>query len=171
MKISETLTPQFDYEMASTRRLLERVPAAQAAFKPHPRSSALGDLAMHIATIPHWAVAALTRPELDFAAPASAIFHVPPFADTPALLAHLAAGVAGSRAALVAASDADLLATWTLRVGDRTIFAMPRIAVMRSFILSHLIHHRGQLDVYLRMVGVPLPALYGPSADEAVVPA
>ncbi len=170
MRISETLTPQFDHEMASTRRLLERVPEAHALFKPHPKSSALGDLAMHIATIPHWAVATLTLPHLDFAATSAAEFQVPAFTGTQALLAHLADGVARSRAALVAASDADLLATWTLRVGDRTVLAMPRIAVMRGFILSHMIHHRGQLDVYLRMVGVSLPAIYGPSADEAGAP-
>jgi uncharacterized damage-inducible protein DinB len=170
MRISETLTPQFDHEMGLTRRLLERVPAAHAAFKPHPKSSALGDLAMHIATIPHWAVATLTLPDLDFAAASAAPYHVPAFTGTPALLAHLAAGVAGSRAALVVASDADLLTPWTLRVGARTVLAMPRIAVLRGFILSHMIHHRGQLDVYLRMVGVPLPALYGPSADETGAP-
>ena len=165
MPIAQTLLPQFDHEMASTRRILALVPAADAAWKPHPKSYALGDLAAHIATLPMWGRLALELPELDLGSAANAGIARVPFTTTPELLDRLDRNVGEARAALAASSDADLSAVWTLKNGATTVFSMPRTAVLRGFVLSHLIHHRGQLSVYLRLRDVPLPSLYGPTAD------
>jgi uncharacterized damage-inducible protein DinB len=165
MPIAQMLLSQFDHEMANTRRMLALVPAADAAWKPHPKSSALGDLAAHIATVPMWARLALELPELDLGSPANAGIARVPFTTTSELLARLDRNVGEARAALAASSDADLSAVWTLKNGGTTVFSMPRTAVMRGFVLSHMIHHRGQLSVYLRLRDVPLPSLYGPTAD------
>jgi uncharacterized damage-inducible protein DinB len=165
MPIAQMLLPEFDHEMANTRRMLALVPAADAAWKPHPKSYALGDLAAHIATVPLWGRLALELPELDLGSPANAEIARVPFTTTPELLERLDRNVSEARAALAASSDADLSSSWTLKNGATTVFSMPRTAVMRGFILSHLIHHRGQLSVYLRLRDVPLPSLYGPTAD------
>ena len=165
MPIAQTLLPEFDHEMANTRRMLALVPAADAAWKPHPKSYALGDLAAHIATVPMWGRLALELPKLDLGSPANAAIARVPFTTTPELLARLDRNVDEARAALAASSDADLSAAWTLKNGATTVFSMPRTAVMRGFVLSHMIHHRGQLSVYLRLRDVPLPSLYGPTAD------
>jgi uncharacterized damage-inducible protein DinB len=165
MPIAQTLLPEFDHEMANTRRMLALVPAADAAWKPHPKSYALGDLAAHIATLPMWGRLSLELPELDLGSPANAGIARVPYTTTPELLERLDRNVADARAALASASDADLGAVWTLKNGGTTVFSMPRAAVMRGFVLSHLIHHRGQLSVYLRLRDVPLPSLYGPTAD------
>jgi uncharacterized damage-inducible protein DinB len=165
MPIVQALLPEFDHEMANTRRMLALVPDADAAWKPHPKSSALGDLAAHIATLPMWGRLALELPELDLGSPANAGILRVPFTTTPELLERLDRNVGEARAVLAASSDADLSAAWTLKNGGTTVFSMPRTAVMRGFVLSHMIHHRGQLSVYLRLRDVPLPSLYGPTAD------
>jgi uncharacterized damage-inducible protein DinB len=165
MSIAQTLLPEFDHEMANTRRMLALVPAADAAWKPHPKSYALGDLAAHIATLPMWGRLSLELPELDLGSPANAGIARVPYTTTPELLERLDRNVAEARAALAAASDADLGVVWTLKNGGTTVFSLPRAAVMRGFVLSHMIHHRGQLSVYLRLRDVPLPSLYGPTAD------
>jgi uncharacterized damage-inducible protein DinB len=164
--LADTFLPQFDHEMASTKRVLERVPAQRMDWKPHQKSWTLGELATHIATIPGWAEPTMTRTVLDLAPKPGE----PPRqrgAAPAAAGALLDRNVAASRAAIAAAADANFLVPWTLKSGDATIFTMPRIAVLRSFVLSHLIHHRGEMMVYLRLCDVPLPAVYGPSADES----
>jgi uncharacterized damage-inducible protein DinB len=165
MSIVQTLLPEFDHEMANTRRLLEVVPPAEAAWKPHPKSSSLGDLAAHIATLPRWARLVAEQPELDLGSPANASIAKVPFTTVPELLEQFDRHVREARAALASVADAAMGATWTLKNRGTTIFSMPRAAVVRGFILSHMIHHRGQLSVYLRLRDVPLPSLYGPTAD------
>jgi uncharacterized damage-inducible protein DinB len=165
MPIAQTLLPEFDQEMAITRALLERVPADRADWKPHPKSTALGALAQHLATIPSLGLRAITLNEVDMNPPGGPPPTPPRFETTEALLATFDANVEKTRAALAGASDDDLAVTWTLKNAGRTIFALPRAAVLRTMMLSHVIHHRGQLSVYLRLNDVPLPSIYGPSAD------
>jgi uncharacterized damage-inducible protein DinB len=165
MSIAETLLPEFDHEMANTRRMLEVVPAADAEWRPHPKSYSLGDLTAHIARLPLWGRMTLEQPELDLGLPANAALARSRFTTTPELLEQFDRNVREARAALAAASDADMGTAWALKNAGTTIFSMPRAAVLRGFVLSHMIHHRGQLSVYLRLRDVPLPALYGPTAD------
>jgi uncharacterized damage-inducible protein DinB len=165
MAIVETLLPEFDHEMGNTRRLLEVVPAADAAWKPHPKSSSLGDLAAHIATLPLWGKLVLLQPELDLGSPANATIARTPFSTVAALLDRFDQHVREARAALASMSDADMKVTWALKNRGTTVLSLPRAAVVRGFVLSHMIHHRGQLSVYLRLRDVPLPSLYGPTAD------
>jgi uncharacterized damage-inducible protein DinB len=161
MALNEMLLPEFDQEAAATRLLLERVPAQDAAWKPHPKSAALGALAVHVANLVSWLGMTLTSTELDFAvAPTPA-----PFTTVDALLATFDKNVAGSRAALAKAVDADFAVLWSLKSGAQVYFTFPRAVIVRSFVLSHLIHHRAQLGVYLRLRDVPLPPCYGPTAD------
>ncbi len=165
MSIAETFLPQFDHEMATTRRVLEVVPAADAAWRPHPKSSTLGDLAAHIALIPHWGQFVAQKPELDLGLPANAAIGAMSFTTVPELLDRFDRHVSAARDALEPLSDAAIRETWALKNRGATVFSLPRIAVLRSFVLSHLIHHRGQLTVYLRLREVPVPSVYGPTAD------
>jgi uncharacterized damage-inducible protein DinB len=165
MPIAQTLLPEFDQEMAITRTLLERVPADRADWKPHPKSTALGALALHLATIPSLGMRAVTLTEVDMNPPGGAPPAPPRFESTEALLATFDANVEKTRAAIAAASDEELGVTWSLKNAGRTIFALPRAAVLRTMMMSHIVHHRGQLSVYLRLNDVPLPSIYGPSAD------
>jgi uncharacterized damage-inducible protein DinB len=161
MALNEMLLPEFDQEAATTRLLLERVPAKDAGWKPHPKSATLGNLAVHVANLASWLGSTLTATALDLAvAPTPA-----PFTTTAALLATFDANVASSRAALAKAADADFAVPWSLKSGDQVFFTLPRAVIVRSFVLSHLIHHRAQLGVYLRLRDVPLPPCYGPTAD------
>ncbi len=165
MSIAERLLPEFDHEMASTRRMLELVPAADAEWRPHPKSYTLGRLAAHIAQLPRWAWYTLKQVELDLGAPANASIARATFTTTPALLEQFDRNVREARGPLSTATDADLGTIWTLKNSGATILSMPRAAVLRGFVLSHMIHHRGQLSVYLRLRDVPLPSIYGPTAD------
>jgi uncharacterized damage-inducible protein DinB len=165
MPIVQTLVPEFDHEMANTRRLLEIVPGAEAGWKPHPKSYSLGDLAAHIVRLPLWGKLVLQQPELDLGLPANASIARAPFTTVPELLERFDVHVRDARAALASMSDAAMGATWTLKNRGTTVFSMPRAGVLRGFVLSHMIHHRGQLTVYLRLRDVPLPSLYGPTAD------
>lgn len=165
MSIAESLLPEFDHEMANTRRLLQLVPTAEAGWRPHPKSYPLGDLAAHIATIPLWGRMVLQEPELDLGSPANASIARVQFTTVPELLDQFDRHVREARAALASTSDAAMGVTWTLKNAGSTVFSMPRVAVLRGFVLSHLIHHRGQLSVYLRLRDVPLPSIYGPTAD------
>ena len=162
MALVDALLPEFDHEMSKTRTVLERVPEDRFDWKPHARSVSLGELATHVATLPTWATETLTHSEIDVGGqpPLSAL------ASRSDILATFDKHVAASRAALTNRTDAELLAMWSLKRNGKTIFSMPKTAVLRSFVLSHLIHHRGQLTVYLRLLDVPVPAIYGPSADE-----
>jgi uncharacterized damage-inducible protein DinB len=163
--IKDTLLPEFDHEMGTTRRLFERVPAADFGWAPHEKSRTLGELAAHIANMPHWAQIACETSEFDVAAAGDAARPAAP-KSVAELLQRFDGNVSAARARLAEQTDASLAAPWTLKQGTYQIFTMPKSAVLRGFVLSHLIHHRGQLTVYLRLRDVPLPAIYGPTADE-----
>lgn len=167
MSLIANMIPEFDYEMASTRRVLERVPENKLAWAPHPKSYTLAGLTTHIAHSPIWTLAIMHQDQFDVDAP-DAPPPVEPKTSVAAILSLFDESVAAARGALVEARDDRLLAVWSFIKGGRVLFAQPRIAVLRSFILSHTIHHRGQLSVYLRLCDVPLPAIYGPSADEDI---
>jgi uncharacterized damage-inducible protein DinB len=160
MTIAETLLPEFDQEMAVTRRLLERVPSEKGQWKPHVKSFALGHLAQLVSWMPGWITRTLRETRLDLAAAGGYSFET-----TETLLAGFDRNVREARDALMASKDADYAVTWSLTHGDRVLFSAPRGVVVRQHI-NHLIHHRGQLTVYLRLVDVPLPSIYGPTADE-----
>jgi uncharacterized damage-inducible protein DinB len=165
MAIKDALLPEFDHEMATTRRILERVPEAELAWKPHDKSMTLGQLASHIANMPVWCRMTLERPVLELESlGADARLKQPVARDK--ILDEFDAGRTAARSLLATQSDAELLARWTLQKGGQEIFTMPRISAIRSFVMNHMIHHRGQLTVYLRLKGVPLPPIYGPTADE-----
>lgn len=166
MTIAQSMLPEYDQEMASTRKLLERVPLEKAAWKPHAKSMALGRLAAHVATLPRFGQMILGGTEVDINPPGGAPFQLPAFTTTAAMLEAFDALVRQTRDTLAAASDADLAVTWTLKNAGQTIFAHPRGVVLRSAMMNHIIHHRAQLGVYLRMHDVPVPGMYGPSADE-----
>lgn len=161
MSFAETILPEFDQEMASTRKAIERVPSDKGAWKPHPKSFPLGHLTQLVATMPGWITNIATKTELDLAsAPGYSL------ESTESLVARFDKLVAEARAALAGLKDADVSVPWSLKHGDRVLFTSPRGATIRST-LNHLIHHRGQLTVYLRLVDVPVPAIYGPTADES----
>ena len=162
MAIADALLPEFDHEMTVTRKLLERVPEGQFDWTPHQKSMTLGQLAQHVATIPRWGAVTLSQSEFDLASNEQ----LPQAATRAELLAIFDGHVRNARAALVGKGDGEMTAPWALKRANHVIFSMPRTAVWRSFVMSHLIHHRAQLGVYLRMHDVPLPSIYGPSADE-----
>lgn len=163
MRIIELLLPEYDREMGLARKVLERVPGDRFAFAPHPRSMTLGELAGHVANLPRWAAETLRGTEFEMT-PAGATVGTP--ASTAALLEAFDAHTRVARQRLVDVSDAELLVPWSLKVDGAVLFTMPRVTVLRSFVLNHLVHHRGQLTVYLRMLDVAVPSLYGPSMDE-----
>ncbi len=162
MSISASLLPEFDMEMANTRRTLERVPTDKFGWQPHAKSFTMGKLATHLATLPNWTGVTLSTSELDIALP----MDQPKPATTEELLALFDKSAAEARAALAGAGDEAWFQSWTLKSGDHVVFTMPKIAVLRAFVLSHIIHHRGQMTVYLRLNDIPVPSIYGPSADE-----
>jgi uncharacterized damage-inducible protein DinB len=165
MSLTDALLPEFDHEMATTRRLLERVPEPEFAWKPHERSMTLGELAGHVASLPMWCSTTLETTVLDLDSFGEDITLKPP-ASRDALLQDFDTKVARARAAIASASDGDMLVSWTLKKGSQEFFSMPRVSAIRSFVMNHLIHHRGQLSVYLRLKDVPIPPIYGPTADE-----
>ena len=166
MAISEALLPEFDQEMANTRKNLERVPEDKLGWKPHEKSGTMGWLATHVAEIPGWAVTAIETDSLDLAPPGGPVYQ-PRVASTRAeILAIFDKNIAAARAAIAGASDGHLMKPWALLKGGSMVLTMPRAVVLRSFVMNHMIHHRAQLGVYLRLNDVPVPAVYGPSADE-----
>lgn len=169
MHFIEMFLPEFDREMATTRRVLERVPESGFAWKPHEKSASLGSLASHIATLPGLGLRALQTESFDFAPPGAPPFKPPVAENRQQLLDMFDQNVAAAREAIAASTDEDLSKTWTLQFSGRTLFSLPRSSVLRSTLLNHQIHHRGQLSVYLRLNNVPVPSIYGPSADEPQV--
>ena len=164
MTIKEWLIPEFDHEAAVTRQVLERIPDAALTWKPHERSFTLGELATHVGRVVHWGQSILDHDHYDLGLDPGR----PPAAEgsRAAVLAAFDREVAAVRKALSDRSDAELSARWSVKRGDRVVMALPRFAAVRRFVLNHLIHHRGQLTVYLRLQNVPLPPIYGPSAAE-----
>ncbi|MDE3155961.1 MAG: DinB family protein [Acidobacteriota bacterium] len=165
MAIKDALLPEFDHEMGTTRRVLERVPDEKFGWKPHPKSMSMGDLAIHLADMAHWTDAIMNQTEFDVAtAPPSDAAARPK--TRAAMLDRFDAATRAARAILAAKTDAEYLANWTLKSKGQTVFSMPRAATLRSFVMNHNIHHRGQLSVYLRLNDIAVPSIYGPSADE-----
>ena len=166
MSIAQRLLPEFDHEMATTRRVLERIPTGTFDFKPHERSGTMQWTAGHVANLMSWVPITLEGSELDLNPEGDQPDPPPPPATTEELVALFDTTVAAGREALAAASDETLMGDWTLLSGGEELFTMSRVAVLRLFVMNHLIHHRGQLTVYLRLNEIPVPAMYGPSADE-----
>lgn len=164
MPLIDALLPEFDREMGQTRKLLDRVPDGQFEWRPHPTSMTLGRLAEHLAEFPLWATMTMTQSELDMLTPRPADYKAP--AMRAAVLAMFDANLKSGRPHLVNKTDAEFDAPWTLKAGGKAVFTMPKASVMRAFVLNHMVHHRGQMTVYLRMLGVPIPSIYGPSGDE-----
>jgi uncharacterized damage-inducible protein DinB len=167
MPIVDSLLPEFDHEFATTRKLLERLPDADLGWKPHDKSMSLGQLATHVANIGgFWCTQTMNAPSYDASAANDPEARLAPASSRDALLKEFDEKIKAARAAVAGKTDAEMMAPWTLKMGSHEIFTMPRVAVYRSFIMNHMIHHRGQLSVYLRLRDVPLPSIYGPSADE-----
>jgi uncharacterized damage-inducible protein DinB len=166
MAIRDAILPEFEYEMATTRKTLERVPEDKVNWKPHDTSMAMGRLAGHIAEMAGFVASTFQGDSFDFAPPGTPPRQPTVMSSRKQLLELFDKNVAAAKAAISKASDEDMQKTWTLMNGGKTFFAMPRIQVLRSMILNHVIHHRGQLSVYLRMNQVPVPSIYGPSGDE-----
>jgi uncharacterized damage-inducible protein DinB len=164
MGVRDAFVSEFDHEMATTRRLLERLPddEARLAWKPHAKSMSLGGISTHLSNIPNWATAIFDRPAFDLA---EVPLPLDPKASRAEILSFFDDSARAARNAMDK-SDAEYAGMWTLRRDGQEMFSMPRTSVFRNFVLNHLIHHRGQLSVYLRLNDIPVPAIYGPSADE-----
>jgi len=161
MPIIDSILMELDQEAATTRRVLERVPEASLSWKPHTKSMSLGQLALHVASTPGGVAELVTKD----------VAEVPQFTRPAAksvaeLLSTLDGGIAGAKRILGKMDDPFLQATWSLKRGSQTIFSVPRVSMIRTVLLNHWYHHRGQLSVYLRLLDVPVPSIYGPSADE-----
>jgi uncharacterized damage-inducible protein DinB len=164
MSLAQSLLPEIDEEMANTRKLLERVPEDKPEWGPHAKSMKLSRLAQHVAETPSWGARAIDQDSVDVGTFDPA--RVAHMTTRAALLDTFDRNVAALRAALEKASDEALTQPWTLLFKGKAMFSLPRIAVIRKFGISHMIHHRAQLGVYLRLLDVPVPGLYGPSADD-----
>lgn len=162
MTVAELYLPEFDQEVAKTRKMLALVPDEKLDFAPHRKSMTLGRLASHLAELPRWLTVTVTTEELE-PTPEMKGFNA---VSRNELLSEFDARAATAREALANASDEDLAVTWTFKWQGQVVFALPRRDVIRSMVLSHMIHHRAQLGVYLRLLDIPIPGTYGPSADE-----
>lgn len=166
MRISDMLLTEFDHEMANTRKTLERVPDDKFDWTPHQKSTTMGGLATHLANIPTWAMHALTKDSIDIAPVGEAPLRAEPARSGAEVLERFDKAVADARAAINAASNEELLQPWSLLHGGKTVMTLPRVGVLRGFVMNHNIHHRAQLGVYLRLNDIAVPSIYGPSADE-----
>jgi uncharacterized damage-inducible protein DinB len=166
MPIAASLLPEFDNEMANTRKSLERVPFDKANWRPHPKTPTMAWLAGHVANLPSWTNVTLNQDSLDI----NPSGQKPPSADPPKsreeLLQAFDKNRTAARETLEKTSDAEFMKPWSLLSNGKVVLTMPKVAILRGFVMNHLIHHRAQLGVYLRMNDVPVPGLYGPSADE-----
>ncbi len=162
MSLNQAILPEFDHEMSNTRKSLERIPDDRMNFKPHTKSMTMAGLATHMATLNHWAEAIFGNDTFD----ASTAPPNPDLKSRAEVLAAFDKHTAAARKVLASATDAELMKPWALTFKGKSILTLPRIAVVRSFLLNHQIHHRAQLGVYLRMNDIPVPSIYGPSADE-----
>jgi uncharacterized damage-inducible protein DinB len=166
MKISESLLPEFDHEIATARRVLERVPEDKFGWTPHEKSMTLGRLANHVAELPFFALSAASSDSMDFS---KGDYKPLDAANRQQLLEAFDKIAADARAAIAGMSDADMMKPWTLMMDGKAVVTLPKIGLLRSIMMNHLIHHRGQLSVYLRLAGATVPSIYGPSADEGAM--
>jgi uncharacterized damage-inducible protein DinB len=162
MAIKDALLQEFDQEMANTRKTIERIPDDKLAWKPHQKSMTMGRLAEHLSELPGWAAETMNKTSIDISQP----FERKIATSIRATLEGFDRNVANARTAIGSADDAAFMQPWSLMAGDKAIFTMPKMAVMRSFVMNHIIHHRAQLGVYLRLNDIAVPSIYGPSADE-----
>ncbi|MGC1617747.1 MAG: DinB family protein, partial [Candidatus Acidiferrum sp.] len=167
MTIGQSMLPEFDEEMKNTRKVLDRVPDDKWGWKPHEKSGTMGWLAGHVGTVPEWITMTINTKELDYAPVNGPSYEPPKITNRKELLAAFDKGSAEARAALAGVSDEEIVKGWKLLAGGQEIFTLPRVACIRGMCMNHMIHHRAQLTVYFRLVGVPVPGLYGPSADES----
>ncbi|HLJ41466.1 MAG TPA: DinB family protein [Candidatus Acidoferrales bacterium] len=167
MAIRDGILPEFDHEIANTRKVLERVPEGKPDYKPHEKSMPMGRLAGHVGEIPGWAKETILQNSIEIRQgdPKNVALVM---ASRKQLLEEFDKRAAAGRAAIAGASDEELMKPWSLIANGKTIFTLPKIAVLRGFVMNHMIHHRAQLGVYLRLNNVPVPSIYGPSADEQV---
>jgi uncharacterized damage-inducible protein DinB len=166
MTYSETILPEFDQEMAKTRKVLERVPEDKLSWKPHPKSNTIGWNAIHLAELPGWVERTLTKSAVDIAPADGEQYQFPNLTTRREILESFDQHVAAAREAIAAVKDEVLMQPWSLLKAGETVFSMPRAMVIRVIVLNHIIHHRAILCVYLRLNDVPVPGMYGPSADE-----
>jgi uncharacterized damage-inducible protein DinB len=162
MALKDALLAEYDHEMAATRKLLERIPDDKLTWKPHDKSRSFGTLGQHIANLPNWGVLVLDRFSVD-------LLDVPTAPAEPQSRSLILSAFDEARAKtrkLLDKTDAELAAMWSLKREGQELFSLPKSAAFRTFVISHIVHHRGQLSVYLRLNDIPVPALYGPSADE-----
>ena len=164
MPLIDSLLPEFDREMGQTRKVLDRVPDGQFDWRPHPTSVTLGRLAEHLAEMPLWATTTMAQSELDMLT-ARPVGYTSP-GTRAEVLAMFDGNLKTGRTNLVNKTDGEFDAPWKLKAGGKEVFTMPKASVMRFFVLNHMVHHRGQMAVYLRMLGVRIPSIYGPSGDE-----
>jgi uncharacterized damage-inducible protein DinB len=164
MKISDVLLPEFDQEMASTRKTLERIPEDKLAWKPHEKSMTLGRLAGHVAELPGFGSTVIATESLDFS---TGEYKPLIAASRQQVLEAFDKNVAAARSAIAGASDEHYMQPWSLALAGKMIFSAPRVGALRGMMINHIIHHRAQLGVYLRLNNVPVPSIYGPSADES----
>jgi uncharacterized damage-inducible protein DinB len=166
MKYVDAVLPEFDHEMAKTRQVLERIPDDKMDWKPHPKSNTIGWNANHLADLPHWGTTTITQDQFDFAPVGGKRYELPKLKTSRELVELFDKNVAACHKALAEVKEEDLGKMWSLLNGGQTIFSMPRVAVLRGFVFSHIIHHRAILCVYLRLNNIPVPGMYGPSGDE-----
>lgn len=166
MSYKDAILPEFDMEMDNTRRMLERVPDDKFSWQPHPKSGTLGWMAGHISNIPIWAMMTMTQESLNLAPSTGPGPTMPKPSNRQELIGNFEKNRADLRVALAAADDDAYAKPWALFMGDRELFREPRAAVLRRMVFNHMIHHRGQLTMYLRLLDIAVPGLYGPSADE-----
>ena len=162
MAIRDALIPEYEMELKNTRKMLERVPLENADWKPHGKSMSLGRLAVHVAEIPHWMTNTITTDELDFA---KGDYTPKVFNSTDDILALHDKHIVQADKILNEVSETEFEKPWTMRSGEAIYFTMPKSQVVRTWCMNHLYHHRAQLGVYLRLLDVPLPGTYGPTAD------
>jgi uncharacterized damage-inducible protein DinB len=167
MTYAETILPEFDQEMASTRKVLERIPDDKLDWQAHPKSHTIGWNANHLAELPNWLTAMLATPSLDIAPVGGQPYQSPKLTNRREILDLFDRNVAAGRKALAAAKDEEMAKMWSLLHAGKPIFSMPRTAVVRSVVLNHIIHHRAILCVYLRLNDIPVPGMYGPSGDDS----
>lgn len=166
MSLSEMFLPELEHELATTRKCIERISDDQLGWKPHAKSMSVGQLVSHLAEIPSWLTPTMQLDSIDLSPPGGPAYVAPNFPSIAETLAEFDKNAADAKATLAATADPTFGEPWSMKWGGNVLFTLPKGAVLRTWILNHLIHHRGQLSVYLRELGIPVPSIYGPSADE-----